>query len=231
MIRESAQNISRDTTVVAVLGTVTLEIAAALGDVARRGWLVTAIVVSMEMDAVPDWARPPDWAEMLLAQGIDFRVVNSEEGGREPLCAECDHTIKMIPNKPQKTAADLMVIALSPALIMLLVGSLCFFLIEVFYHGKMEGTVRWVMFWFVVAIVLVTRIAIEQNSEYAALYGLALAGTVWFYLVRTQPAYLLGLLLLAIVWFCAHKLVWDCTLIIDEDEDSSGQGLLPKPSD
>jgi hypothetical protein len=131
----------------------------------------------------------------------------------------------MIPNKPQKTAADFMVIALSPVLIMALVGSLCFFLIEVFYRGQMAFSVRWVMFCFVVAIVLVSRIAIERTPEYAALYGLALAGTVWFYLVRTQPSYLLGILLLAVVWFCAHKLVWDCTLI-DDDEDSSGQGLL-----
>jgi len=87
MIREAAHNISRDTTVVAVLGTVTQEIAAALGDVARRGLLVTAIVVSMEMEAVPDWARPPDWAEMLLAQRIDFRVINGEEAIGN-LCAE-----------------------------------------------------------------------------------------------------------------------------------------------
>jgi len=87
MIREAAQHISRDTTVVAVLGAVTPEIAIALGDVARRGWLVTAIVVSMEMEAVPDWARPPDWAGLLLAQGIDFRVVNSEEAVAN-LCAE-----------------------------------------------------------------------------------------------------------------------------------------------
>jgi hypothetical protein len=131
----------------------------------------------------------------------------------------------MIPNKPQKTVADFMVIALSPALIMALVGSLCFFLIEVFYRGRMAGSVRWVMFWFVVAIVAVARIAIEKSSEYAALYGLALAGAVWIYLIRTQPAYFLGIVLLAMVWFCAHKLVWDCTLI-DEDDDSSGQGLL-----
>ncbi len=82
----------------------------------------------------------------------------------------------MTPRKPQKTAADFMVIALSPALIMALVGSLCFFLIEVFYRGPDGGSVRWVMFWFVVAIVLVSRIAIEKSSEYAALYGLALAG-------------------------------------------------------
>jgi uncharacterized protein (DUF58 family) len=87
MIREAASSISRDTTVVAVLGAVTPQIAIALGEVARRGLLVTAIVVSMEMEAVPDWARPPEWAQMLLTQGIDFRVVNSEEAVGS-LCAE-----------------------------------------------------------------------------------------------------------------------------------------------
>jgi uncharacterized protein (DUF58 family) len=87
MIRDAASSISRDTTVVAVLGAVTPQMAVALGEVARRGLLVTALVVSVEMDAVPDWARPPDWAEMLLAQGIDFRVINSEEAVGN-LCAE-----------------------------------------------------------------------------------------------------------------------------------------------
>jgi hypothetical protein len=85
--RDAAARISRDTTVVAVLGIVTPEIAAALGDIARRGLPVTAIVVSLSMEAVPDWAKPPEWAEMLLAQGIDFRVVNSEESISN-LCAE-----------------------------------------------------------------------------------------------------------------------------------------------
>jgi hypothetical protein len=55
--------------------------------VAQRGLLVTAIIASQETEAVPDWARPPDWAQMLLAQGIDFRVVNSEEAVGS-LCAE-----------------------------------------------------------------------------------------------------------------------------------------------
>jgi len=87
MMLEAAPRISRDTTVVAVLGAVTPEIALALGGLARRGWLVTAIVISIEMEAVPDWAKPPDWAQMLLAQGIDFRVVNSEEAVGN-LCAE-----------------------------------------------------------------------------------------------------------------------------------------------
>jgi hypothetical protein len=131
----------------------------------------------------------------------------------------------MTPSKPPKTAADVMVIALSPALIMVLVGSLCFFLIEVFCRGTTVPVVRWVMFWFVLAATLISRIAIEESTERAALYGLALAGAVCFYLAHTVSAYWLGLLLLSVVWFSAHKLVWDCTLI-DEDEDSSGQGLL-----
>ena len=130
-------------------------------------------------------------------------------------------------SKPRKTVADYMVIALSPVLIMALVGSLCFFLIEVFYRGQMIGGVCWVMFWFIIGIVLVSRIAIEKSTEHAIIYGLGLAVATWLFMMRTQPAYLLGIVLLAIVWFCAHKLVWDCTLI-DEDQDSSGQGLLQK---
>jgi hypothetical protein len=79
MVTEAVSKISRDATVVAILGVVTPGIAAALGDLVRRGWLVTAVVVSFNMEPIPDWAKPPVWAEMLLAQGIDFRVVNSEE--------------------------------------------------------------------------------------------------------------------------------------------------------
>jgi hypothetical protein len=39
------------------------------------------------VDVLPDWAKPPEWAEMLLAQGIDFRTVNSEEALMN-LCAQ-----------------------------------------------------------------------------------------------------------------------------------------------
>ncbi|MGO8838716.1 MAG: DUF4129 domain-containing protein [Limisphaerales bacterium] len=127
--------------------------------------------------------------------------------------------------KPVKTPADYMVIAISPVLIMLLVGSISFFLIQVFYRGEAVGSVRWVVFWFVLAVVLVSRIGIEQGTAQAAVYGLALAGATWIYLVQIHPAYLMGIILLGTVWWCAHKLTWDCT-VIDEDEDASGSGLL-----
>jgi hypothetical protein len=127
--------------------------------------------------------------------------------------------------KPTKTLADYMVIGISPMLIMLLVGSLSFFLIQVFYRGEAVGSVRWVVFWFVMAVVLVSRIGIEQGTSQAAGYGLALAGATWIYLVQIHPAYLVGIILLGTVWWCAHKLTWDCT-VIDDDEDASGSGLL-----
>jgi hypothetical protein len=71
---------------VAVLRRVTPAMAGALGGVVRRGFLVTVVVTALDQDAVPDWAQPPEWAGLLLAQGIDFRVVNSEEAVMN-LCA------------------------------------------------------------------------------------------------------------------------------------------------
>jgi uncharacterized protein (DUF58 family) len=87
LLNEAAPEICRDATVVPVLKAVTPEIAIALGQLARRGFIVTALVVSIEESLIPDWARPPDWAGMLLAQGVDFRIINSEESISE-LCAE-----------------------------------------------------------------------------------------------------------------------------------------------
>jgi hypothetical protein len=132
--------------------------------------------------------------------------------------------------KPTRTLADYLVIGISPVLIMLLVGSLCFFLIEVFFCGPTLGSVRWVMFWFVMAVVLVSRIGIEQDAGHAAVYGLALAVATWLYLIQIHPAFILGMILLGVVWWCAHKLTWDCTLI-DEDEDASGGGLIETAGD
>ena len=67
-------------------------------------------------------------------------------------------------DRPSKTAADYLVIAVSPVLIMVMVHSFCFFLVEVFYRGEATGGVRWVLFWFVLAVVLITRIGIEQGD-------------------------------------------------------------------
>lgn len=87
LIGEAAVQIPRDATVVAVLSRVTPEMALALGQLARQGFLVTAIVVVFGAEVVPDWAKPPEWAEILLAQNVNFHMVTSEEGVTN-LCAQ-----------------------------------------------------------------------------------------------------------------------------------------------
>lgn len=133
-------------------------------------------------------------------------------------------------SRPPVTTADYMVVALSPTLIFFLVGSLCFYLVEVFYQGQYELRLLWVMLMFVMGIVALSRLAMEEGWAYAFLYAAGLALVVGIALVTfiqvrgpLGPVGLLGLM--ALVWWSAYKLVWDCTLM-DEDQDSSGEGLL-----
>jgi uncharacterized protein (DUF58 family) len=87
LVGEAAIQLPRDATVVAVLGNVTPEMAQALGELVQRGFLVTAVVVNSGADTLPDWAKPPEWAEVLLAQNINFHMVNSEDAVMN-LCAQ-----------------------------------------------------------------------------------------------------------------------------------------------
>ncbi len=87
MLTAIISKIPRDATVIPVLRRVTPATAIALGELVRRGFLVTAVVVAFDQQTIPDWAHPPEWAELLLAHGIDFRMVNSEESVIN-LCAE-----------------------------------------------------------------------------------------------------------------------------------------------
>jgi uncharacterized protein (DUF58 family) len=86
MLAASISRIPRDATVVPVLRRVTPGIALALGELVKRGFLVTAVIVSIDWD-IPEWSHPPEWAGLLLEQGIDFKLVNSEEA-ITALCAE-----------------------------------------------------------------------------------------------------------------------------------------------
>jgi hypothetical protein len=130
------------------------------------------------------------------------------------------------------TNADYVAIAVSPALVMALVGSLVFFLIEVFYVGEYVVRLNYVFALFVFATVLIARIAIEMGSERAALFSMPLGLLTYLALMRFVPhqgplGWLINFLLLGVVWWSAHKLTWDCT-VIDDNEDSSGEGLLGK---
>lgn len=125
----------------------------------------------------------------------------------------------------EKTLADYIVIAISPVLIMFLVGSLVFFLLQASYRGEFESRLHWIMFWYVFAAVLVARIAIEEGKEHARMFGIVMGAVAALAVWRFVDSALLGWLMLGIVWWCSSKLTWDCTMI-DDSEDASGEGLL-----
>lgn len=131
----------------------------------------------------------------------------------------------MARSRLQKTLADYAVIAITPALIMVLVTSLVFFLLEVTYSGPHELRFRWILFWFVFASVLIARIAIEQGSAYASVFGFALAAATGLVVLRYVDVVFTAFCLLGVIWWCSHKLTQDSTLI-DDSEDASGEGLL-----
>jgi hypothetical protein len=134
--------------------------------------------------------------------------------------------------KLHMTTADYLVIAVSPALIMAMVGSLVYFLIEVFYEGDYAARLDYAFGLFVFAAVLVARISIEEGREYAALFALPLGGAMYLVLLKFAEhpspfSWLINLALMCLVWWCADRLTWDST-VIDDDEDASGEGLMQR---
>jgi hypothetical protein len=135
--------------------------------------------------------------------------------------------------RPQPTLADYAVIGISPALIMFLIGSLVFFLITVFYQSQFDVRLSFILAMFIMAAVSIARISIDRGREYAALFALPLAGVTLFAMFRfvelgggfARLSSIFNIGLIALIWFCADKLTWDCT-VIDESQDASGKGLL-----
>ncbi len=119
-----------------------------------------------------------------------------------------------------------------PALIILMVGSLVFFFIEVFYRGPHVGRLCWVLGLFTLASVLVSRISIQEGFQRASAFGLLLAAAT--FITSTQlvqfsySATILGpiviVALIAVVMWASSKLTWDCT-VIDSSRDVSAIGL------
>lgn len=131
--------------------------------------------------------------------------------------------------------ADYVVAALSPVLVMGLVGSLVFFLSAVLYAGQYAERLNWTLFFFVAGSVLVARIAIQFDASRAALYGLALAGVTYLALLAfvgyptgtwlAPLGWLINLGLIAVVWWSTHTLTRDCTHV-DDRAEASDRGLL-----
>src|SRR4029453_4200112 len=132
-----------------------------------------------------------------------------------------------------ETLADYLVVAICPAVIMVLVGSLLYFLVEVFYQGEFELRTLWVVAMFVLGIRVLARLSMEEGYAYASMYGVPLGVLVGLALSRfvqfggpLAPISLLGnWALMGFILGFPEKRPWGCTLI-DDAQDASGEGLL-----
>jgi hypothetical protein len=142
----------------------------------------------------------------------------------------------MSSDRPNQTLADYVALAISPALIMGLVASLVFFLVNVLYAGEFVDRLRWILFFFVFGAVLIARMTMrDDTSSRAALYGVPLGVLTWLGMQMfveypedggiRQLSWIINAGLIGLVWWCAHRLTWDCTNV-DEETDMNAEGVL-----
>ena len=140
----------------------------------------------------------------------------------------------MVKHRDERPLFSLLLQVANPSLIIAMVASLIFFLIEIFYRGPHVLRLNVIMTLFTVATVLISRISIEAGKERAALFatGLALATLATTSVVVEFEYESLALLepvviifLIAIVMWVTNRLVWDCTLL-GRKRDVTAMGLL-----
>ncbi|MFO0935438.1 MAG: DUF4129 domain-containing protein [Gemmataceae bacterium] len=137
-------------------------------------------------------------------------------------------------NRVSSSLIDYVALVIGPALIMFMVGSLVFFLIDVLYSGDYSERLLYTMFFFVFGAVLIARIGIQLGRMHAMgyVFGLGIATFIAMLAFVKYPTRLLesigpvmNLGLMAIVWWTANKLTWDCTHL-DGEREAGGRGLM-----
>ena len=136
-------------------------------------------------------------------------------------------------NKMRKTTIDYFLVGLCQVLIGLLVGSLGFFLIEITYQGPYDLRLSFIMAMFVMGIVGIACISLEEGSEHAILYSVLL-GVVAFLAIMRFVEFrgrweswtpLINVGTLVIIWWSSHQLTRDCSFI-EKAADPGGKGLM-----
>src|SRR5262245_6364140 len=101
---------------------------------------------------------------------------------------------------------------------MLLIGSLVYFLLELFYQGQYPERLQFCLTMFVFAAVLVCRISMEEGWEYAAPFGAALAVVISLAMFKfvsyentslAAVGWAINFSLIALIGWCANQLTWD----------------------
>ncbi len=126
-------------------------------------------------------------------------------------------------------------IGVSPALVTVMVTSLALFVSTLLNPSPFMGRFNFILIMYSIATVAIARISIEEGKERAVFFGIILAVealVAMTSLVQYEETvggmkFIYSAVVIAITWWSAHQLTWDCTVIEDHDE-ASNQGLLQK---
>ncbi|MFP6648700.1 MAG: hypothetical protein VB817_04525, partial [Pirellulaceae bacterium] len=133
----------------------------------------------------------------------------------------------------RKTPIDYFLVGLCQVLIGLLVGSLCFFLIEITYQGPYDHRLAFIMAMFVMGTVGIARISLEEGTEHAVLYSVLLGVVAFFAIMRfvefrgrwESLTLFINVGILILIWWSSHQLTRDCSFI-EKAADPGGKGLM-----
>lgn len=114
---------------------------------------------------------------------------------------------------------------MAPLLIFIMISSLAQFFVLLFYEGGFGSRVSWILLMFTMGSVALARLSIEQSREYSIGYAIALGIAAFVVMTGFVSNPIANLFILGLIGYLSDLIVHDCTLI-DEDEDSSGQGLI-----
>ncbi|RCS54505.1 DUF4129 domain-containing protein [Bremerella cremea] len=128
--------------------------------------------------------------------------------------------------RPRFNELDYAIVAVAPALIMVLVGSLMLFAVGLFYHGPHTFRLNWIVCMFVLGIVSLARVHIEEGVARSSTLGAAFSAAMLYAVWRLVPdAMLLAVFILIGVWWLSTRLVYDCT-VLEQSIDASKKGLM-----
>lgn len=142
-----------------------------------------------------------------------------------------------------RTTTDFIIDFLTPFMILLMVYSIIFFLLDVryIYTEVHDKNLRFVAGFFVLGIVGVNRLVATDNTGESYMYVIALGAAIAFYTFATTSGYGVGsvarnflndpykatmfnMVLVMFMWWLVNRLMYECT--IDENKSAGDVGIL-----
>lgn len=128
---------------------------------------------------------------------------------------------------------NLVIEAISPMLIIGMICCLVYFLVVAFYRGEFDLRLMYILGLFTLGVVFIARIAIESGRSYANGFAIPLAIVTVLAMMRfvtvqgdlAPLSWLFNIGLLALIWFLADRITFDCTLD-DRKRRIKQEGLL-----